>query len=45
MRMRDIESIKAVLVRTVEDYEAKTYAMEGEKPSVAAEPSPLWALH
>ena len=45
MKTRDIDAIQAVLMRTVEGYEARTHAMEGEEPSHVVGPPPSRALH
>ncbi len=45
MKSRDIDAIQAVLMRTVEGYEARTHAMDGEEPSHVVGPPPSRALH
>ncbi len=45
MKMRDIETIQTVLMRTVEGYEVKTQATEGEESSHAVWTPPSRTLH
>jgi FlaA1/EpsC-like NDP-sugar epimerase len=45
MKLRDIDAIQAVLLRTVEGYQVNVPAPQGEQPALAVWPAPSRTLH